>query len=323
MSLQRASMRAVSQSVRAYFAPVGRATNTPTIFDPVKDGGFALDAPPAPWISLGAIASFSRGALTEVAAVATGAKGSTRLQARRNLAAEVSFKFREWGKLQMALACGSQQMNLLAEASGATARASGGTAAAKVPLQAGSTASELVVGSTAVAQFAMGDIVAVDVDYAGQLGFVGSGVSAAYVRSAASVGSDLDYIRRVTFNVARVAAKTATTLQLPQPLIGGIPLTGVAIQKVIGFVDREGGSFFQEWSALFVCDSESGGRLVFHYPRLQSAITGAESREDFAWPFSAWSLQANFRALPTTDPNDGEEVLCYRSWIPAAGAALF
>jgi hypothetical protein len=145
------------------------------------------------------------------------------------------------------------------------------------------------------------------------------------------VGSDPDYIRRVTFNVARLAAKTATNLQLAQPLIGfsigGAPLSGAAIQKVIGFVDREGGSFLQEWSGLFVCDSEAGGRLIVHYPRLQPAITAAEQRDDFAKPdkfgFGAWSLQAKFRALPTVDPNDGEEVLCYRSWIPPTGSALY
>jgi hypothetical protein len=41
-------MRALSETVRAYFAPVDRATNAPTIFDPAKDGGFSVDAPPAP-----------------------------------------------------------------------------------------------------------------------------------------------------------------------------------------------------------------------------------------------------------------------------------
>jgi hypothetical protein len=258
-----------------------------------------------------------------VAALATGAKGSTRLNVRRKLAAEIAFEFREWGKLQMALAAGSQQMNLLAEANGATVRASGGTAAAKVALQAGSTASELVVGSSAVVQFAVGDIVAVDIDYTGQIGFVGTGVSAAYVKSAASVGNDADYIRRVTFNVGRVAAKTATTLQLDRALIGGVPASNAAVQKVIGFVDREGGSFFHEWSALFVCESQTGGRVIYHYPRLQPVITATESRDDFAKPFSAWALKAKFRALPSIDVNDGEEVLCYRTWIPSSSAALF
>ena len=57
------------------------------------------------------------------------------------------------------------------------------------------------------------DLVAVDVDYTGQTGYVGSGASAAYVRSAASVASDMNYIRRVTLNVGRVVAIDMPDLQ--------------------------------------------------------------------------------------------------------------
>ena len=81
----------------------------------------------------------------------------------------------------MALAAGSQQMNLLQTAAGAAANGSGGVAAAPVALVAGSTATALNVGATAAAGFSVGSLVAVDVDYVGQVGFVGSGVSAAYV----------------------------------------------------------------------------------------------------------------------------------------------
>ena len=300
-------MRAVSSRVRAYCAPVDRETNTPTAFDPAA--AFDLDAPPAPWISVGAITEFRRTALTEVESIATGAKGSTRAQARRKLRAEVSFEFLEWGKLQMALSCGSQQMNVLS--AGATA----------VPLEAGSTASELVVGA-AVDAFAVGDIVAVDVDYAGETGYVGSGIAGGYVKSTAVIGGDSDYVRRVTFNVGRVKAKTSNALQLEQPLIGGVPGSGARAQRIVGFVDREGGSFFQEWSALFVCESESGGRLSFYYPRLQAAVNATEERDEFATPFSAWALKAKFRALAVVDAGDGEEVVCYRAWTPSPAAHL-
>ncbi len=40
-------------------------------------------------------------------------------------------------------------------------------------------------------------------------------------------------------------------------------------------MDREGGSFYQEWSALFVMEGSQGERIFFHYPRLQT-MTGAE-----------------------------------------------
>jgi hypothetical protein len=301
-------MRAVSERVRAYFAPVERETNTPTTFDPAAE--FGVDAPPAPWISAGTVAHFKRAALTEVEAVTTGAKGTMRAQARRKFGAEVSFEFLECGKLQMALSCGSQQMNVIA------------IGASPVALETGSTASELIVGA-AVDAFAAGDLVAVDVDYEGETGYIGSGVAAAYVKSAAAIGGDMNYIRRVTFNVARVKAKTATSLELEQPLIGGVPESGAKAQKIVGFVDREGSSFFQEWSALFVFESESGGRLSLYYPRVQAATTAAESHDEFADPFSAWGLKAKFRALPVVEVSDGEEVVCYRAWMPSGSAALY
>ena len=61
--------------------------------------------------------------------------------------ATVSLEFESWGKLQMALAAGSQQMNLLRTAAGAAANGSGGVAAAAVALSAGSTATALNVGA--------------------------------------------------------------------------------------------------------------------------------------------------------------------------------
>ena len=39
---------------------------------------------------------------------------------------------------------------------------------------------------------------------------------------------------------------------------------------VVGFCDREGSSFFQEWSALFVGEGQQGERVLWHYPRLQA-----------------------------------------------------
>ena len=56
----RAAMVPVIRQMRAYFAPVNRATETPTIFDPGQSGAFPLDSPPAPWLDLGWIENFAR-----------------------------------------------------------------------------------------------------------------------------------------------------------------------------------------------------------------------------------------------------------------------
>lgn len=310
----------IGRSVRAYFAPVNRVQRVPTIFDPSVNGAFNLDAPPAPWIGLGWIENFARKSESKYGGLVTGSPGTTQYQVRETVDAVVSFRFKTWSKLSMALAAGSQHMNLIVPAAGGTANGSGSKGIAPVSLAAGSTASFLALAASDAATFSTGSLVTVDVDYTGQTGFVGSGVSAAYVASAAAVNSDPDYIRRVSFNVARVASVAsgaAPGLELAQPLIAGVPAAGMRVQPITGFVDREGGTFFQEWSALFAIDGQQGERILFHYPRLQSLCGAAEGSTTLIAPLERVALTASFRALPVTDSNDGEQVLCFRTFLPS------
>ena len=155
-----------------------------------------------------------------------------------------------------------------------------------------------------------------DVDYAGQTGFVGAGVDAAYVSSSSSVNGDPDYIRRVSFNVARVKQVTTQALELAQPLIAGTPVSGMKVQPLTGFVDREGGSFLQEWSAVFVMSGEQGDAIFFHYPRLQAMEGPAEILSTLQKPIERVMLSAAFRALPMVDATDGQSVFCFRTYVP-------
>ena len=324
----RAAMVPVTRRMRAYFAPVNRASETPTIFDPGLCGSFPLDAPPAPWLDLGWIDNFQRWSGTPMSVVTAGAKGMPATQYRGALEARVEFEFLQWGKLQMALAGGSEHMNVLAPAGSASPAASGGTPAPGVAALSGSTASELIFGAGAVNAFRVGCLIAVDVDYQQQTGYVGSGMAAAYVSSALAVKQDPNYVRRVTFNVGRVAEVTATSVLLTEPLLGGAPAAGASAQIVVAFVDREGGSFFQEWSALLVAEEESGGRVCFYYPRLSPGVekitkVAREQLTPLAKPLSLMSLHASFLALPYTDTNDGQQVLCYRSYFPSQMAAVY
>jgi len=313
----------VARRVRAYFAPVNRATSTPTVFDPAEQGGFNLDAPPSPWISLGWIQDFSRKPGSKTSPVLSGIPAAAVEQVRETLEAQVSLRFLSWTKLTMALATGAQHMNLLAPASGAIAAADGAQAAAAVIVQSGSTATFVALAATDAAKFGPGSIIALDVDYTGQTGFVGAPISGAYVRQALT---DIDYIRRVTFNVALVSQVNSTGLTLAEPLLGGAPTVGAKLQALTGFVDREGGSFYQEWSALFAMQGNQGERVFFHYPRLQTMA----SAEEMSIPLNNKNpagqarvlLKAQFMALPVTDPLDGERVLCYRSFLPAANALV-
>jgi hypothetical protein len=365
-SPMRPAMVPVVRQMRAYFAPVNRITETPTIFDPAVSGVFPLNSPASPWLDLGWIDNFERFYETPTDAVRSGARALPSIQFRGPLEARVEFDFREWGKLQMALAGGSEHMNVLATAAGASPSPSGGTPLPPVALLPGSTASVLNFGVGAVSAFAPGMLVAVDVDYQQQIGYVGSGIAAAYVSDPTTVNRDANYVRRVTFNVGRVAEVTATSVVLTQPLLAGAPAAGASAQVVAAFVDREGGSFFQEWSALFVAEPESGGRVCFYYPRLSPSpgakssgvkltsstelklpksaggakaktapgagnrnagnLSGRFAREEFepiSKPLSAVTLHASFLALPFTDTNDGQTVLCYRSYFPAGMAAVY
>jgi hypothetical protein len=271
---------------------------------------------------LGWVSKFTRKCGTKVDPLRAGAPSVTVGQVRSEIEATVSLEFEVWGKLQLTLASGSQQSNLLTAATGVALNGSGGVAAAAVPLWAGSgpasTAISLNVGATVAAGFVVGDLVAVDVDYTGQLGYVGTGVSSAYVQSATAVGGDVNYVRRVTLNVGVVVAITGGILELGCALPAGVPTAGMQVSRLVGFCDREGASFFQEWSALFVMDGEQGDRVLFYYPRLQAMLGSAEVEDALTATLERIRLAGAFRALPVKDANDGETVLCFRSYLPAA-----
>ncbi len=313
----------VTRRVRAYFAPVNRMSQTPVLFDAAEQGRFELDAPPASWISLGWVQEFTRATKSKSQLVLTGIPAATLEQVRETLQSQVSLQFLSWTKLTMALATGSQHMNLLVAATGDAPAADGAQAVTAVTPQSGSTATSILLASADAAKFTAGSMIAVDADYSGQTGFVGAPIAGAYVRQALT---DVDYIRRVTFNVALVSQVNSTGLVLAEPLPGGAPAAGTKLQAIAGFVDREGGSFYQEWSALFVMQGSQGERIFFYYPRLQS-MTGAD---EAAIPLDAKNksgqarvlLRGQYLALPVTDPLDGERVLCYRSFLPARNALV-
>ena len=305
----------VTRRVRAYFAPVNRITQTPVLFDPSQLGAFDLDAPPTPWIDMGWVDNFTRKATSKSAPLLTGIPASSLEQTRQSLEAQISFDFLGWTKLTMALATGSQHMNLLASKDG--------TNEAAIMVQSRSTASIIQLTPADAANFAPGMMIAVDADYTGQTGFVGSPVSGAYLRQPLA---DVDYIRRVTFNVGLVLGVSSSSLILAQPLPGGAPSAGTKLQAITGFVDREGGTFYHEWSALFVMQGSQGDCIFFHYPRLQSLVGAEESAIPLVAKHKSGLarilLKGTFLALPVTDPLDGERVLCYRSFTPAPYALI-
>lgn len=287
--------------VRAYFAPVLRSDEMTVPFDVATQGRFDWNTPPAGWIDAGDVAKFTPQSETVVEAVRTGTPASARTQVRKQRGASAEFVLLEWGKLQAALHSGSQHINLLSNDEA-------------LALTDGNTATTLHVATPH--NIIAGDMVAVDMDYKGETGFVGSGAAGSYVSDTSVVSTDVHYVRRVTFNVARVTSVDGATVQLASPLLAGVPTAEMKVSRVVGFTAREGGDFFQEWSALFVAEGVQGDRLIFHYPRMQTAESSC-ARSVLRGPFEQWQMQMQMRALPVTDVVDGEEVFCYRSYLPA------
>lgn len=315
----------VTRRVRAYFAPVNRISAQPTLWDPAGIAGFDPLLPPAPWIDLGWCRNFVRTSATRIPVITTGAPAVALVQVRTAIEATVSLEFESWGKLPLALTAGVQQMNVLRTQPNVAANGSGGVAVSAVALGTGSSASVLDAG-IAAAGFTVGEVIAIDVDYSGQTSFVGSRVSGGYVKSAAAIGSDVDYIRRITLNVGRIVAISGNLLMLGAPLLAGQPVAGMKVSHVAGFCDREGGTFFQEWSALFVVDGEQGDRIVFHYPRLQACAGPVERAENLTTAkfgsLERMRLGGSFRALPVRDANDGEQIVCFLSYLPGPMRAV-
>jgi hypothetical protein len=304
-----------TSGVRAYFAPVDRTDALQVPFDPAFMGRFSLDTPPSGWWSAGSVLDFERSSESKITAVLSGAPATVKTQASSTVEEEVGCTFSGWTRLAVALSSGVQTMNLLLTAGGANARPSGGAAASAEVLQVGSTASTLQLAATTALQ--AGDLVVVDADYTGQTGYVGSGAAGSYVATAPTL-VDAHFIRRISFNVARVLAVNAGVVTLASPLPAGAPTAAMKVARCAGFVDCAGNAYLQEWSALFVCDGVQGDRLLLHYPRLQSAGgTPSESRTTLAAGVDRLRPSARFRALPVRDANTGAASVCFRSYLPA------
>lgn len=318
---KQSQMWPLAEAVRAYVAPIDRNAGTSVPFDPSAQGEFDLELPPVPFLDLGWVENFQRTSATKYETLRLGPQSTLTAQYRAQFDAGVECDLPNWGKLQMAVAGGGQQINVLASPMTSLPQGSGGTALPAVYVQDEATMYELPLAAADLANFQIGDVVAVDWDYKGQAGYVGAGAPGTYLAAALDAASHVDLIRRVTFNVSRVSNKTATSLMLGERLIGGAQ-TGMGVQKVAALLDREGDSYFQEWAALFVVVGGTGGRTCFYYPRLQAAASTSEVQLEVAAPLFSNMLHAKLRAMPSVDPNDGETVLCYRSYFPAKNARV-
>lgn len=307
----------IAAGVRMFVAPVARAVDGTVRFDPALDGRFETGAPPAGFVDAGMLAEFAPRILSTVKALEMGSPVGARASARDAAGAEVEMAFANWSKLATALADGGVVGNVLTPIGGGDAVNTGAAALPAVALLDGSTARVLQV--PVEAGIGVGDCLVVDVDYASETGWVGSGVSGAYVKATTAPPTDVDFVRRVSFNLGVVADVNGEAVTLSADLVAGDPAAGTKVQKVLGFQSRAGVGMVQEWSALFVMDGVDGDRAVWFFPRLQPVSSGEMAEVKVAGAFAAKQLRATMRALPVMDALDGEPVWVYRTYLPAAG----
>src|SRR6202453_1991095 len=106
----------VTRRVRAYFAPVDRVAGGPTGFDAAQMGGVWVGRAPAPGVDLGWCSNFVRKSETKVGVLTTGAPAVVQSQVRSQVECSVQLEFDSWGKLQLAVAAGPEQMNFFERA---------------------------------------------------------------------------------------------------------------------------------------------------------------------------------------------------------------
>ena len=210
--------------------------------------------------ALGLVRNFKRVAKSTMGTLRSGPAGVAQAQYRNLTDARVSLDFCPVGQAADGVGGELQHMNVL-ESADTQARASGGVAKPGQPVLPGSSASQILLDPSVLSNYTVGELVVVDVDYAAGTTDLGTGITGGVASAGAEL--DADAVRRVSYNVAPVAAITSAGLQLGASLLGGTPASGARVQKVMAFVDREGASFFQEWLALLRWRKPAAARCSF------------------------------------------------------------
>lgn len=335
----RKNMLLVGSGFRGLFAPwdykaaqtnplstASAAAGGPNILDLQVSGPFNFNTPPSGWTDTGWIKEFKTTPQTKIGQVRSGFHGAVRAQYVGQVGEQFEFKFNEYGRLQFKLASGRQVFNILKSTSSPSTVGpmnSPGPAAVSMTAYSvvGGTATLTVASASGFAADACGDPVYIvaDIDMGACSGIVGENGTFVFP----SAVSDVDFIRKTSDFVARVQSISGNVLTLDQPFVGGgspaatngTPPAGSKVQQISGWAMREGGSFIQEWSGLFICDSIDGAQIAVYYPH----ISPNQFRGHADWTLEnvgttdAHGLQMDcmFEALAFDDPIDGDTIVNY------------
>lgn len=332
----------------------------PSILDLQFQGPFNTAAMPAPWFDIGWVNGFKLTPESKIGQIKSGYRGATRAQVRGEIGESFEFKLREFSRLAFRIATGLEVFNLLKSNVASTTSPLGASGNTAVPVGAsgyqatGGTATLVGVsglpcvflpaGSGSL--FAAGQMIVVDVDYdKATTGFVGSNGIPVYVNNAPQ---DVDFIRRTSDFVNRITtvvsgpiagiAGNQDALVLQGPMVGGgcsssvnpgplVPGSTAKVQIINGWTAREGGTFVEDYSALFLADTIDGDQFAVYYPHVSIAQFKDVANSNYIANLgttdeTGYELDASFNALAFDDPSDGETIVGYYVWYPASGVGV-
>ena len=345
---------------RGFFAPYNAAlanssNNTSVgtfILDLQVSGPFNESSLPPGFFDLGWINAFKMTPASKIGSIRSGYRGAIRAQYRGEVGETFEFSFREMTRMAFKIATGTEMFNLLSNA-GATASTIGplsSSGAVAVPIGLSGYLATGIAGTVTQglptlcmpagsgAMFPAQSLIVADTDYAGQYGLVG----AAGINVFQSAVTDIDFIRKTSDFVARVVSVVPNVvagqdaLVLSKPFVGGgnaangTPLygpgAGAKVQLIKGYLAREGGTFLTQWTALFCIDTIDGAQLALYYPHVspnQFKDFASYSIENIGTTdLTAEQLDCVMTAMAYDDPLDGETVVRYAAYYPAAGASI-
>jgi hypothetical protein len=198
---------------------------------------------------------------------------------------------------------------------------------------------------TSVSGFPAGTYIVCDQDYdQSTFGYVGDAGVNVY---SGSQPQDVDFIRKtsdyVAMVVASVSGSNALILNAPffgggnNPTVGVTPNTGpqsaakvvgglgtAKVQAISGFASRGGGTTINEFSMIFVLDTQDGAQIVLYYPRLGPDTYGGfdEGNLPNVSALKGYDANTSMMALAYDDPIDGETVTCYRAYFPRVSPSI-
>lgn len=333
----RRNMLLLGSGWRAYYAPYNSALGSavadttigPKILD-LNQGPFLDSALPAGWFDCGWIKDFAVTPASKIGNIRSGFHGAVRSKVRGEIGETMAFKFREFSRMALKIASGCDVINLLAATATGSSPVSGGTATDPIAVSMVSynaLTPSVTVGTGSGALFAVGDYIVCDKDYDGtSYGLIGENGTNAFQ----GLITDTQYIRKTSDFVARIASISGDTLTLSKKFIGGgsgdptgntYPQAGSKIQKIKGWASREGGTYIQEWSALFLLDSIDGWQCAQYYPHV--AIDSFKGVMPWAienvgtTDLQGYELDCSMEGLAFDDPEDGQTIIGYRAFYPA------